>query len=284
MHRSGTTWVGRMLAASREAVYLHEPLNPVCAPVLLRKEVGRQYLYLTEANEGGYGDAFERLLAFPLDSRRTEQSRAQRLRRAARLVHARATGARALLKDPFAIFSVPWFARRLGAEIVVVVRHPLAIAGSTNRLHWGFDTSWLLDQPLLMRDRLEPFRAELESQPDTLAGQTALLWRIVYSVASDDARSLPQVRLVRHEDLSRQPVQEFAELYGSLGLSFNRRVRKAIERTTSAQNPTETDMSVPGSIMVDSKANIESWRGRLTAREIEIVRGGTDELAQDLYS
>jgi len=39
MHRSGTTWVGRMLAASREAVYFHEPLNPDCSPALLRRSL-----------------------------------------------------------------------------------------------------------------------------------------------------------------------------------------------------------------------------------------------------
>lgn len=284
MHRSGTTWVGRMLTASREAVYLHEPLNPVGAPVLLHVPVERQYLYLTEENENGYPEAFARLLRFPLDARRSERSRVQRLRRLARLVHARATGARGLLKDPFAVFSIPWFVQRLGADIVVVVRQPLAVAGSAKRLGWGFDTRWLLDQPLLMRDRLEPFRRKLEAQPDTLAAQSALLWTIVYSVAWDYSHELPRVHLVRHEDLSREPVQRFARLYGSLGLSFDARARRAIERTTSSENPAETDLSVPGSIMVDSTANLESWRRRLTPEEVETVKARTDQLAAQLYS
>jgi hypothetical protein len=284
MHRSGTTWVGRMLAASGQAVYLHEPLNPECAPVLLHEGVERQYLYLTEENEDGYPEAFARLLRFPLDSRRLERSRGQRARRLARLVHARATGARALLKDPFAVFSIPWFARRLGAEIVVVVRNPLAVAASAKRLHWGFDSRWVLDQPLLMRDRLEPFRRELEAQPDTLAGQTALLWKIVYRTVLDYSRELPGIRIVRQEDLSHRPLEKFPPLFDSLGLSFGRRARRAIARTTSEKNPAETDLSVPGSIMVDSEANLESWRKRLTPDEVETIESATGELAPSFYS
>jgi hypothetical protein len=283
MHRSGTTWVGRMLAASREAVYFHEPLNLDCSPALLRRSLETQYVYITDENEGDYLDAFRRLLAFPLGSRVLERRRSQRLRRLGRLLQARATHARALLKDPFAVFSAPWFARRLRAEVVVVVRHPLAVVGSTKRLHWGFDPKWLLGQPLLMRDRLEPFRAELESPPTDIVGQAALLWRLVYGVVRDYAQELPQVRVVRHEDLSRDPAAEFERLYDELGLSFGGRVRRAIERTTSSENPAETALADPDAIELDSRANLESWTRRLTEDEIALVRRRTEDVAQAFY-
>jgi hypothetical protein len=284
MHRSGTTWVGRMLAASREAVYFHEPLNPVCAPALLRLDVAPQYLYVTEENEAEYLDAYRRLLAFPLATRRAERRAPQRLRRVARLLHARLTRARALLKDPFAVFSIPWFVRRLGAQVVVVVREPLAIAGSTARLGWGFDTRSLLGQPLLMRDRLEPFRAELEAPPTNIVGQVALLWRIVHQVVGDYARELPEIRVVRHEDLSREPVEEFERLYDAFGLTFGRRTVRAIERTTSPENPSQIAVTEPESIEVDSRANLEAWKTRLTPEEIERVRRETEPVARLFYS
>lgn len=283
MHRSGTTWVGRMLSASREAVYLHEPLNPTCAPTLLGIPLEAQYTYITEENEAQYLDAFRRLLGFPLDSRLLERSRGQQLRRLGRLLHARLTGARALLKDPFAVFSAPWFARRLGAEVVVVVRHPLAVVGSTKRLNWGFDTRPLLAQPLLLRDRLAPFRAELESPPTDIVEQTALLWRLVYGVVRGYAQELPRIRIVTHEDLSRDPVKEFERLYGELGLSFGPRVRSAIERTTSPGNPAETAVAEPDEIELDSRANLDTWSRRLTADEIERVSEQTGELARFFY-
>jgi hypothetical protein len=284
MHRSGTSWVGRMLSASREAVYLHEPLNPVRALTLLRQPLPIQYLYVTSENEGEYIDAFRRLLTFPLDSARLEQGVPQKLRRTARLLHARLTGARALLKDPFAVFSVPWFVQRLGADVVVVVRRPLALVGSTKRLNWGFDTTSLLRQPLLLRDRLGPFRADLEAQPTTIVGQAALLWRLVYGVVGDYERELPRIRIVRHEDLSLDPLGGFEQLYEQLGLSFSARARRAIERTTNPVNPKETPVDDPGAIALDSRANLETWRQRLTADEVELVRRETDEVARAFYA
>ena len=254
------------------------------APFLLHKTIERQYLYLTEESEDGYPQAFHRLLGFPLDARRTEHSGRQRIRRALRLAHGRATQARALLKDPFAVFSIPWFVRRLGAEVVVVVRRPEAVAGSAKRLGWGFDTRWVLEQPLLMRDRLEPFRSELEAQPVTLVEQSALLWKVVYGVVREYVRELPQTTLVHHEDLSREPREGFERLYASLGLTFDDRARRAVERTTSARNPPETDLSAPGSVLVDSSANLENWRTRLTQEEVMLVRAETDEVARTFYS
>lgn len=283
MHRSGTTWVGRMLAASREAIYLHEPLNPVCAPALLHVDVGPQYLYVTEENEDVYLPAFRRLLDLPLDSSSLERTASQRLRRVVRLAHARATRARPLPKDPFAVFSIPWFAGRLGADVVAVVRHPLALAGSAKRLDWGFDTRWLLDQPLLMRDRLEPQRGALEAPPTNVVGQTALLWRLVHEAIRDYARKLPQVRVVLHEELSREPLAEYRRLYDSLGLTFGRRVERAIERTTRSSNPPETRPEQPDAIELDSRSNLDTWRSRLTEEEAELVRRETADAARAFY-
>ncbi len=284
MHRSGTTWVGRMLTASRQAVYFHEPLNPEVAPMLLKRPVETQYLYLSEDNEDGYPEAFTRLLGIPLGTVRAEPIHRQRPKRLARLLHARLTRARPLLKDPFALFSIPWFVKRLGATVVVVVRHPLAIAGSTKRLAWGFDTSWLLRQPLLMRDRLEPFRRALEAQPITLIGQAALLWRILYETAGEYARELPQVHVVRHEDLSRNPLREFERLYATLGLEFSHHAAHVVSIASEPGNPIETRVSEPGEIRLDSRANLDRWKERLTGEEIELVRSETDELARTFYS
>ena len=106
----------------------------------------------------------------------------------------------------------------------------------------------------------------------------------MYGTVRENARELPQITLVRHEDLSHEPLEGFRHLYGSLGLTFGERSRNAIERTTSASNPPETDLSVPGSVLVNSEANLDSWKTRLTPQEMELVRAETEELAAELYS
>jgi len=110
-----------------------------------------------------------------------------------------------------------------------------------------------------------------------------LLWRLLHEAVRDYARDLPEVRVVRHEDLSRDPPGEFRRVYESLGLTFGARVEQALARTTSARNPAETDPRRPDSIELDSRANLDAWTGRLTTDEIERVRRETDELARAFY-
>ncbi|UCF28983.1 MAG: sulfotransferase family protein, partial [Chloroflexota bacterium] len=51
-HRSGTTWVGKMLAAGRETAYISEPLNVWHRPGVLRVPTQYWYTYINEDNQG----------------------------------------------------------------------------------------------------------------------------------------------------------------------------------------------------------------------------------------
>ena len=144
------------------------------------------------------------------------------------------------MKDPFAVFSTPWFAKRLNCKVVITVRHPAAFASSLKRLNWPFDFQDLLDQPLLMRDHLEPYRDEMQSiQPDDVIGQAALLWKLIYRSVHTARERNPDFIVVRHEDLSRDPVAGYRDLYQSLGLEFTPRVEKIILNSSSSENPAE---------------------------------------------
>ena len=60
-HRSGTTWVGRMLA-SPQVAYISEPLNVWHRPGVLSARVKNWYQYICDENETDYLAAFEELL------------------------------------------------------------------------------------------------------------------------------------------------------------------------------------------------------------------------------
>ncbi|MCJ7435853.1 MAG: sulfotransferase, partial [Anaerolineales bacterium] len=160
-HRTGTTWVGKMLAANPQMAYISEPLNVLHRPGVLRAPVDRWYAYITKENEGRYFPAFQELMAFRyhlLDEIRSLRSRKDFLRMgrdASIFFNGRLLGQRPLLKDPFAVFSIPWFAERLNCKVVITVRHPAGFASSLKRLNWLFDFSDLLAQPALMHDHLE---------------------------------------------------------------------------------------------------------------------------------
>lgn len=59
IHRSGTTWVGKMLAAGAHTAYVSEPLNINHRPGVFRAAVEHLYTYITNENEAEYLPAFE---------------------------------------------------------------------------------------------------------------------------------------------------------------------------------------------------------------------------------
>ena len=292
MHRSGTKWLGRMLAASGEAAYVNEPLNVDHPRGILAVPVDSYYTYITHQNEHEYLAPFRDTLALryrlvpELAALRSAKQFARMWQRWARYTCARLRGRRPLLRDPFAIVSAPWFARRLGCEVVVVVRHPLAVVSSAKRLSWRFDFRHLLRQDLLMRDLLSPFRAEMEAmitRPPDVVAQNALLWKVLYHAASEHLRTLPDARLVRHEDLSIAPLGEFERLYAQLGLSFSARARDAIERSSASTNPSEMPRTRSDATKLDSVANLTNWRHRLRPDEVSEIRSVTTDVAARFY-
>ena len=290
-HRSGTTWVGKMLAADPMTAYISEPLNVLHRPGVFHTKVKHWYQYICEDNESEYLTAFQELLEFDYhlwDEIRSLRSQRDFLRMGRDFLifyNGLMRGQRALLKDPFAVFSTPWFAKRLNCKVVITVRHPAAFASSLKRLNWPFDFQDLLDQPLLMRDHLGTYREEMQSiNSDDVIGQSALLWKLIYRSVHEACEQNPEFIIVRHEDLSRDPVPGYRVLFTSLGLEFTPRVEKTILNSSSSENPRELSHKKIHGVKLDSRANLDNWKKRLTAEEIERVRKMTEDVSTLYYS
>ncbi|HAX71138.1 MAG TPA: sulfotransferase family protein, partial [Anaerolineae bacterium] len=141
-HRSGTTWVGKMLAADVDTAYISEPLNVLHRPGVYRVPVKYWYTYITEENEAGYLSAFHELLNFQyhllleIRSIRSVKDFLRMGRDFRIFFNGSMHGQRALIKDPFAVFSTPWFAKRLNCQVVITARHPGGFVSSLKRLGW----------------------------------------------------------------------------------------------------------------------------------------------------
>jgi hypothetical protein len=280
-----------MLSLRRDVTYLGEPLNPYIPGPLLSLERKYQYTYICEENGNEYLQAFEDLTSFsyPLVHEvRAAGSATNVLRvgkRAALFGSARIRGARALVKDPFAFFSAPWLERRLGFRVVVLVRHPGAVADSLKRLGWSFDFRHLLEQPLLMRDLLAPWEEEMRDQIGTedIVAQSSLLWKIVYANAARFRSEHNTFVFVRHEDLAEAPVAGFAALYDELGLEFDSRVARTIEEFTDERNPRAQRSGEAKAVRLHSRSAAAGWRQRLSPAEGDRVRHITDGIVGLFY-
>ena len=290
-HRSGTTWVGRMLCLSGEAGYIHEPLNPVRRPSWMRHPVPYWYVYITGDNEHLYKDDLERAMGFRFPLRN-----ATRLRKpehlgiavsdVARTLTPRMRSARPLLKDPFALFSAPWFESRYDADIVVTVRNPVAFVGSIKRLNWQFKFKTLLAQGALMSDWLAPFESEMRRCRDEdvdVVEQGIVLWNALHHSIDRLRAGHARWNVVRHEDLARDPVSGFAQLYNACGLEWTPDVETQIGAFSRGAPKAELPMWRHGSVKRDSAGATETWKVRLTDEEVERVRTGTREIAARFY-
>jgi hypothetical protein len=290
-HRTGTTWVGKMLAAGGQTAYISEPLNVWHRPGVMCAPVRRWYTYICEDNEAQYLEAFRETLSLryhlgaELGSLRSRKDFLRMGRDWWIFTRGRLLGQRPLLKDPFAVFSSLWFARRLDCQVVVTVRHPAAFASSLKRLGWDFDLNDLLDQPLLMRDWLEPFREELKTiaKTDDVIAQASLLWRMIYQVVDQFRMTEPGLSVVRHEDLSLEPLDGYARLYAELGLDFSAKARQGILQASSAENPKELSKQSVHKVKLDSKANLVNWKHRLTDEEFERIKVMTADVFEKYY-
>jgi Sulfotransferase family len=290
-HRSGTGWVGQVLAASPMPIgYIWEPFSVLHRPGTCAARFAHWFPYVCTENEAEIHGPVAAMLEWRYAARdelgalRRPKDAARMARDAYRYARNRRRGAVPLLKDPIAVFSAEWLHQTFGTTPVLLVRHPAAFAASIKRLHLRHPFGDFLAQPLLMRDRLEPFRAEIErfaAREQDILDQAVLLWNIIHHALADYRARHPAWILVRLEDLSRRPIEEFHTLFDKLKLPRDAGVDALVRATSGSSNPAEA--STPDSIRRDSRSHIWNWKRGLSTDEVRRVREGTEAIADGFY-
>jgi hypothetical protein len=292
-HRSGTTWVGRMLGLAQGVGYLHEPLSPRRWPGLLRRRPPHWFLYVCGENEAAYAPLVKDVLAFryPVENLLLVRSARAAFQAAEEVPFSlwyRLRGARPLLKDPMALMSSEWLAERFGARVVVMIRHPAAFAGSLKMLDWPrFDFRNWTEQPLFLRDLAGPYRdriREFAGRERDLIDEAILLWNVIHHVIGGFRDRHPDWSFVRHEDLTEEPVKGFRELYDRLDLKTDRVAEAAIERSSTDRRRQDVPAHLHRTVRRDSRAARWTWARRLTEEERDRVGEGTAEVASAFYA
>ena len=289
-HRSGTTWVGKMLALAPGVAYVHEPFSPKTPKGLSPAGFDRYFTVVSDGNAARYRSGLERTLALRYDlgaqlgSARSWRDVVRIPRDYRRLLDARRGGRRPLMKDPIALLSAEWLAQAFGMDVVVLIRHPAAFAASIKRLGWKHSFATFYDDGRLP-ETLRPFEAEIREQaerPGDPVAQAALLWRLLYHAVDGYRERHPDWSFVRHEDASLDPLGTFERLYERLGLTLTAAARDEIARSTASDNPAE--LPTPHSVQLDSAASLGRWRDDLTAEEVETLRERTRDVWPRFYS
>ncbi len=237
--RSGTTWLARVLAAAPgTALAGREPMNPR----------GSQY------GLGGTLHAWSRLESLTPGQRR-------RLRAAYRgynpWVYSR-YGQRQwaapfprttmVVKDPFAMLSLPAVVGATGAIPVLLYRHPAAVLASYRRMGWTADVAEVAAAvPDLMAGN---------SRNEADALQMARFWAALNNQALRDLASIPGGVVVGHEDLASGGTAASRRLFEALDLGWD----GAVERRLSVSRATEGDSRPIRQLCTISTGCRKQWR------------------------
>ena len=283
-HRSGTTWVGRMIALSPRTCYLGEVFN-LRAGLLDAGLLAHWYQYVTAEKGAAFEPALKRILAY--DFCWPGRGGMRRLL-PTRLVLFRWTRRwwglpRPILKDPFTAMSAEWLAATFPMDVLCLVRHPAGFVDSLKRVGWRFGFDHFLQQPRLMEDWLQPLAGRLSSPPSDIVEEGALLWLCVYHVLLAYAERQPEWLCWRVEDISHEPVAAFEEIYDRLDLAYPPRIQRQVMAHSSPDNPVEAPPDHPHLIRRDSRRIQSRWRDRLTADEIARIRDIVEPVAARYY-
>lgn len=246
--RSGTTFLGKVLSYPLSVDYIHEPFGRNCGmpgiedfpPPYLRPgtetAVTRQY------------DAhLERLFSYDFTLRTPAYEGDSALRKAVKAV----VGSRgpfylrlakmnpfhraAVIKDPHVRMLAEYIYRQYEARPVVVVRHPVSLMASLERVGWWPGVAQYAQHPDLIADYFADEPDFLHRAWDDPMLESAAHWRATYKMLLAQAAKYPDWEVVTHEELSANPIPVFKRLYEALALPWSEGVERKVRRLTEGR-------------------------------------------------
>lgn len=283
-HRSGTTWVGKMISLSWYIFYLEEPFNR-CYDYISNDVLPQQFYYIRpQAKTSTLKATMDEILALSKPFNNLE-FRYKLNRKIPLFKYTRQLLGlpRPLLKDPIAVFSSPWLAQTYNMSVICLVRHPAAFVMSLIKAEWPVEFDCLLAQPNLMEDYLHPFKHQMENPPDSFVERAALLWTIIYYVLSMYIDRYEKWLVMRLEDIAYNPLMEFPNLFKFLGIPYSKRIENVIKNYSQGDNPIEARQGKTWEIKRNSIAAQSVWQKHLKLEEIKAIRHITESVSSRFY-
>ena len=288
-HRSGSTWVGKVIESSGSVNYILEPLNPqlrLNKLIFTSNKTNLWFPAIKYLNQSNYVKGFQNLFNYKwLNFNNISLSDLKYLMKMRISFSKKNTF---LLKDPIALFSSEWIYKKFNSKNIILIRRPEAFVSSLKKNNWSFDFNNLLKQPEFIENHLVEFKDEIIKManiedPDIIT-QGILLWNIFHSYILNLKNKYPNWYFISHEELSFNPMDEFNKIFQYLDLDFNEKVQSYIKKSTSSGNQTERDDKEIHQLNRNSKKNIFSWKNRLSEVEIKTIQNNTEIICAKFYN
>jgi hypothetical protein len=251
--RSGTTWLEDIVNFGHDHRILFEPFHSKEVPLLAHWRY-RQYLRSDERAEQ-YLSPARRILSGRIRNKWVDQLNMKHL------------VSKRLIKDIRANLILHWVHTQFPEiPIVLLMRHPCAVASSKLTLGWKTHLSDFTDQPQLVEDHLQPFLPVLESARDDF-DRHVLLW-CVENVIPLRQFSDGDIHVCFYEHFCTQPEREARSLATYLRRDFNPSMLAGLDRPSA--------LSKGHSAILNGGSVLNAWRKRIAPaqvdRAIELLR------------
>jgi hypothetical protein len=248
--RSGTTWLGDLIASQLSCRILFEPFNPNLVQDYQHFKYF-QYMRPGTVDPELYAFCFQVLSGVIRNSWVDHQNE-------------RIFSKYRLIKEIRANLELKWIHDNFPqVPIIFILRHPCAVVASRMELGWSTDGDIepLLSQPHLLADFLEPF-IDLIKRSKSAEAKHAIIWSISNLVPLKQFGP-GELQIVNYETLCSRPDIALPEALAALGVDYSSSALSNINR------PSQTTRA--NSAVVIGTDKISAWRHKLTCSQIEEI-------------
>ena len=294
--RSGTTFLGEILSLSSKVDYLHEPFNPVIGiDKLISKNV---YLPLGLQNENSqfYFDIINNLKNYNVKFKPGRNDYDNFIKKMIKKViggrgelylkQAKSNFLReaVIIKDPTSYFMTEFLANYFSFKPVIILKHPLSFVASWKNLNWEPDLSLIYDQADLIKDYLSDDYELMKRKNLDAIQKISILWRVAHKVIFNWAKKYKKWIIVKHEDISNNPINEFYKLYETLELTWSKNIENKINKYTNSKNPINININKTTGSIRNSKAIFNERIQSLSLIEREKVFNIVKDVCLEYYN
>jgi hypothetical protein len=245
--RSGTTWLGDLIASQIPCRVLFEPFNPDLVPEYSSFH-HFQYLQQDVKNQEFYEFAWS-VFTGEIHNRWIDRQ------------NERIFSKYRLIKEIRANLALKWIHDNFPeVSMVFIMRHPCAVVLSRMELGWATDDDikTFLSQPDLIEDHLGSYMDTIHNAK-TDEEKHAIIWCVSHLVPLMQFKP-GELHITYYENLCTQPKIELPDVFNAIGLG------KAVKVMDKINQPSQTTRS--NSAVVKGTDKIISWKKKLTSVQI----------------
>jgi hypothetical protein len=282
MIRSGTTFLATILTHPWSVDYIHEPFNGGyilperidLRPRYVRpgntSETTRRYrsqlLHLFDYSIGMHTAKYD---GDPLHRRAMKKLVGSRGPFYLRMAKVNPLHRHTVIKDPMAGLTTEFLYREFGVKPVIIIRHPVSLAASLQRLGWFPQVYDFILQPNIVDDYLATDRDLLERSYPNRMMEAMAHWRLLHKVLLDQAERYGDWLVVTHEALSAEPQRTFRRIYQHTGLPWTDNVARKIDVLTKGNDKVA---AAPGRVQDFKRESASIFAHRRDSIDVNVRR------------